>query len=256
MEIGKKIVKIRKDNKLTQDDLADKYYVTRQTISNWENGKSYPDLETLVKISDDFNISLDILLKEDDKMIKDISKGQKYNKLFKKFVVALNIIGILCLIYFATLYVFHDTSIRNPNSMLPTYSWDSCGFILTIGLIPLVVANVMAYVFLDAKIKWLKIAYFIPSIICILFVGHYLIFATEWTDENKSELVSAFKCSANGEVYEYQIYYEDNETHKDVYSVGMDDNDKIPTSVIDYTSEETIHESIEKYYKSIGGMCP
>ena len=80
MEIGKKIAKIRKDNKLTQDDLAEKYFVTRQTISNWENGKSYPDLETLVKISDDFKISLDKLLKEDNKMVKDISKKQKRYK--------------------------------------------------------------------------------------------------------------------------------------------------------------------------------
>ena len=69
MEVGKNISKIRKDNNLTQDDLAEKYYVTRQTISNWENGKSYPDLETLVKISNDFNISLDVLLKEDNKML-------------------------------------------------------------------------------------------------------------------------------------------------------------------------------------------
>ena len=100
MELGKNIVKIRKDNKLTQDDLAEKYYVTRQTISNWENGKSYPDLETLVKISDDFNISLDVLLKEDNKMVKDISKKQKDYKWFKIFLIILNIIGIGCLIYF------------------------------------------------------------------------------------------------------------------------------------------------------------
>ena len=81
MELGKRIVKIRKDNKLNQDDFAEKYYVTRQTISNWENEKSYPDLETLVKISNDFNISLDTLLKEDDRMIKYISKKQKNYKL-------------------------------------------------------------------------------------------------------------------------------------------------------------------------------
>lgn len=62
MDLGNNIIKIRKENKLTQDDLAKKYFVTRQTISNWENSKSYPDLETLVKISDDFNISLDVLL--------------------------------------------------------------------------------------------------------------------------------------------------------------------------------------------------
>lgn len=103
MEIGKNIVKIRKDNNLTQDDLANKYFVTRQTISNWENGKTYPDLETLVKISNDFNISLDILLKEDNKMIKDISKKQKRYKwiIIPIILYAILVIGILGIIIFA-----------------------------------------------------------------------------------------------------------------------------------------------------------
>lgn len=97
MEIGKNILKIRKDNNLTQDDLAEKYYVTRQTISNWETGKSYPDLETLVKISDDFNISLDILLKEDNKMVKDISKKQKRYK-WIIIPIVLYAILVMCII--------------------------------------------------------------------------------------------------------------------------------------------------------------
>ena len=97
MEIGKKIQKIRSDNKLTQDDLAEKYFVTRQTISNWENGKSYPDLDTIVKISDDFNISLDKLLKEDDEMVKDISKKQReYNKV-RTYKVIMKFLAVICI---------------------------------------------------------------------------------------------------------------------------------------------------------------
>ena len=115
MEIGKKIAKIRKDNKLTQDDLAEKYFVTRQTISNWENGKSYPDLETLVKISDDFKISLDILLKEDNKMVKDISKKQKRYKWLIIIPVCLYVIillGIFGVVFYAfnTQYNFKGIS--------------------------------------------------------------------------------------------------------------------------------------------------
>ncbi|MBQ1525181.1 MAG: helix-turn-helix transcriptional regulator, partial [Firmicutes bacterium] len=59
MELGKRIAEIRKDRGLTQEGLAELCSVTRQTISNWENGKSYPDLETLVLISDTFDVSLD-----------------------------------------------------------------------------------------------------------------------------------------------------------------------------------------------------
>ena len=86
MELGKNISKIRKDNNLTQDDLASKYFVTRQTISNWENGKTYPDLETLVKLSNDFNISLDVLLKEDEKMVKEIDNKVKATKKYKNIL--------------------------------------------------------------------------------------------------------------------------------------------------------------------------
>ena len=63
MELGKRIIEIRKQHGLTQEEFAERYHVTRQTISNWENGKSSPDLETLVSMSEDFNVSLDAMLK-------------------------------------------------------------------------------------------------------------------------------------------------------------------------------------------------
>ena len=86
MDLGNKICKIRKDNNLTQEEFAERYNVTRQTVSSWENCKSYPDLDTLVRISDDFSISLDVLLKEDKKVIKDIDKNVKNNKRNKKVI--------------------------------------------------------------------------------------------------------------------------------------------------------------------------
>ena len=46
------------------------FHVTRQTVSNWENEKSYPDLQILIDISNRFDISLDVLIKEDVKMVK------------------------------------------------------------------------------------------------------------------------------------------------------------------------------------------
>ena len=74
MELGKRISEIRKDHNLTQEDLASRYNVTRQTISNWENGKTYPDLDTLVRISDDFGISLDNMLKDDRETVRSPGK--------------------------------------------------------------------------------------------------------------------------------------------------------------------------------------
>ncbi len=98
MRLGEKIVKIRKDNKLTQEDFAEKYNVTRQTISNWENGKSCPDLDTLVKISEDFAISLDVLLKEDKKVVENIAKSQKNSKKYKRLLIITGIAAGIFLI--------------------------------------------------------------------------------------------------------------------------------------------------------------
>lgn len=71
MEIGKQIRKYRMEAKLSQDELADKIYVTRQTISNWENDRNYPDIRSLVLLSSVFGISLDILVKGDLKAMKE-----------------------------------------------------------------------------------------------------------------------------------------------------------------------------------------
>ena len=74
MDIGKQISNIRKERQLTQEEFGRLFHVTRQTVSNWENRKSFPDLQTLVEISNRFDVSLDTLLKGDSKMIKAIDK--------------------------------------------------------------------------------------------------------------------------------------------------------------------------------------
>ena len=74
MDIGTQISNIRKEHKLTQDEFGRLFHVTRQTVSNWENRKSFPDLQILVEISNEFDISLDTLLKGDSKMIKEMDK--------------------------------------------------------------------------------------------------------------------------------------------------------------------------------------
>ena len=75
MKLGQTIVQIRKEHGLTQEDLAKEFSVTRQTVSNWENEKSYPDLFTLVKISDTYHYSLDRMLKEDIDMTEAMNSS-------------------------------------------------------------------------------------------------------------------------------------------------------------------------------------
>ena len=83
MSIGKTILNVRKEKGMSQEEFGELFHVTRQTVSNWENEKNYPDLNTLVTMSDMFEISLDKLLKEDKQMVKTIDKERLYGKYYK-----------------------------------------------------------------------------------------------------------------------------------------------------------------------------
>ncbi|WP_394856145.1 helix-turn-helix transcriptional regulator [Staphylococcus borealis] len=67
MEIGQQIRKYREKENYSQEYLAEKLYVSRQTISNWENERSYPDIHNLLMMCNLFNVSLDDLVKGDVK---------------------------------------------------------------------------------------------------------------------------------------------------------------------------------------------
>ena len=98
MEIGKQIRKYRTEQKLSQDDLADKVYVTRQTISNWENDRNYPDIRSLVLLSNVFGISLDILVKGDLEQMKDEIKAEDIRKFRRDSrIYAVFLIGMMVL---------------------------------------------------------------------------------------------------------------------------------------------------------------
>ena len=81
MELGKQIKKHRQEAHLSQDELANRIYVSRQTISNWENDKSYPDVNSLVLLSEIFQISLDKLIKGDIEVMKDVIQNEEIEKM-------------------------------------------------------------------------------------------------------------------------------------------------------------------------------
>ena len=77
MEVGNQIKKHRTKNGWSQEVLAEKAFVSRQTVSNWENNKSYPDIHSLVLLGNIFNISLDELIKGDVEVMKnEINKNE------------------------------------------------------------------------------------------------------------------------------------------------------------------------------------
>lgn len=115
MQLGKTIVKIRKEYELTQEDFAQKFNVTRQTVSNWENEKSYPDLLTLIKISDGFGYSLDTMLKENPDMTEDMNEninlGKTLIKMYEKGIVIAIIGAIACLAMVVISLVNYDDAV-------------------------------------------------------------------------------------------------------------------------------------------------
>ncbi len=71
MELGGQIKRYRTRLGLSQEELADRIFVTRQSVSNWENGRTYPDLQSLLRLSDLFGLSLDELIKGDIETMKE-----------------------------------------------------------------------------------------------------------------------------------------------------------------------------------------
>lgn len=105
MEIGNLLKQARMKFSLTQEQIAEKLFVSRQTISNWENGKSYPDIISVIKLSDLYSISLDELLKGDQKMVRHLDESTDVVRSNKKLIgaVIVNIILFLVMIVIASI---------------------------------------------------------------------------------------------------------------------------------------------------------
>lgn len=97
MDIGLQIKKFREQQKISQEELALKIFVSRQTISNWETNKSCPDVKSLVALSNIFNVSLDSFLKEDIKEMREIVEKatiKKFNVISVVFLIELIVVAV------------------------------------------------------------------------------------------------------------------------------------------------------------------
>jgi len=119
MDIGNKIQTIRTNNGMTQAEFAEKFNVTRQSVSNWENNKHYPDLDTLCKISDEYNVSFDILLKEDREYVSRIDKTTNQAVKATRGLKILILLVILLLIAGAVIIIHQSKTGSNDSVILP-----------------------------------------------------------------------------------------------------------------------------------------
>ncbi len=103
---------------MTQEKVAEEIQVTRQTISNWENEKSFPDIVSVIRLSSLYGISLDQLLKGDEEMMEHLEKTTNIVKSNQKLIIAI-IANVLLVILFV---LFNGLIIRNPYLILGSSS--------------------------------------------------------------------------------------------------------------------------------------
>lgn len=92
MKFGERLKKLRNESGQTQETVAQSLHVSRQTISNWENERSYPDIESLITLSEVYEISLDELLKEDTFMEKKIIKDAKLKRRYQRIILGTSLL--------------------------------------------------------------------------------------------------------------------------------------------------------------------
>ncbi|MCF6165622.1 helix-turn-helix domain-containing protein [Furfurilactobacillus rossiae] len=98
MQIGIKLKQLRQHQQLTQADVADQLKLSRKTISSWENDRSYPDVASLITLSNIYHVTVDELLKGDQSMINhltDIDRQSKRTKRVQGYYYWLNILFLI-----------------------------------------------------------------------------------------------------------------------------------------------------------------
>lgn len=105
MNLGKKITELRKRNNLSQEELAEKVGVARQTISKWETGDTTPDINQVKIISKIFNISIDELVNNDINNVI-VEKVSNTEKLAGITIKILKVLGIMFIVFIALILLF------------------------------------------------------------------------------------------------------------------------------------------------------
>ncbi|MGU9988497.1 helix-turn-helix domain-containing protein [Latilactobacillus curvatus] len=104
MQFGERLKQQREQRGLTQEIVAQEFHVSRATIANWEHERSYPDINCLIAISDYYQISLDVLLKEDSGMTEAMQRKLELQKLKPFYWGSLLIDGFILVILMGRFY--------------------------------------------------------------------------------------------------------------------------------------------------------
>ncbi|MDY2588699.1 MAG: helix-turn-helix transcriptional regulator [Agathobacter sp.] len=115
MTVAEMIKKTRIDNNMTQEEYANKFFISRQTVSSWENGRSIPELQTLIDICNTYKMSLDLLLNDDSTYVKKITMTQKVVRKLKYILPTIIVLLCVYFIYYGAWNVRNNTMVNEYN---------------------------------------------------------------------------------------------------------------------------------------------
>ena len=126
MEIGAQIKTRRQDLNMTQEMLAKELHVGRTTVSNWEIGRNYPDLQLIVSISNVLNISLDTLLGKESEIVKEITRDTNIRKSQSRKIKILSALLILVILVglFGIYKVVEYRDISSPEQIVSLQAYE------------------------------------------------------------------------------------------------------------------------------------
>ena len=126
MEIGAQIKTRRQELNMTQEMLARELHVGRTTVSNWEIGRNYPDLQLIVSISNVLNISLDTLLGKESEIVKEITRDTNIRKSQSRKIKILSALLILVILagLFGIYKVLEYQDISSPEQIVSLQAYE------------------------------------------------------------------------------------------------------------------------------------
>lgn len=163
MELGSKIKNARNEAGYTQERAAEALGVSRQTVSNWENGKSYPDIVSVIRMSDLYSISLDHLLKEEIEMKETYMEylEESTNTVRSNNRVTKAILIAVCLVVYAITQFIFWAVVKGPETEL-------CTVVFKYVLLP--VATILLSAFAGRNDWWGKGKWALVAVFAVLFL--------------------------------------------------------------------------------------
>lgn len=174
MDVGQKLKSARTASHYTQEQVAGQLGVSRQTISNWENNRSYPDIINVIALSSLYGISLDELLKEDEKMIKYLEESTDLVKSRHRFSKLILVVSYL-LVWTLSIVLF----------WVGTAPTDAMGYSLVVFYFILPVATLVISIFIGKDDGWTNSKW-----VMLLFFG-FMYMSASYTTFSLANMIEA-----------------------------------------------------------------